>query len=39
MPDIYSFMIKYYWKFNPSHNCVICNEDVYVKMPPEERKK
>ena len=32
-------MIKNYWDFNPSHNRVICNEDVYVKMPLAERKK
>ena len=32
-------MIKYYWEFNPSHNRVICSEDVYVKMPSAERKK
>ena len=32
-------MIKNYWDFNPSHNRVICNEDVYVKMPLAVRKK
>ena len=37
--DLNFFMIKYYWDFNPSHNRVIYNEDVYVKMPLAERKK
>ena len=37
--DLNSFMTKYYWDFNPSHNRVICNEDGYVKMPLAERIK
>ena len=39
IPDLNSFITKYYWDFNPSHNRVICHEDVFVKMPLSERKK
>ena len=28
IPDLNSFLNKYYWDFNPSHNCAIYHEDV-----------